>query len=156
MATNSMSILLTKWAAVLASAGISELDLLYESAGEDSEPGTDSGEARFRWGKLTLRFVRDRGQDFVDIAPDFDEESTFRMDDLGVAKGWRSIEDILSRQTPISLADELREIVAHRREIEDALSPHKLAATVVAVRQACKRREFAFLEKLKKLAEGQH
>jgi hypothetical protein len=103
---------------------------------------------------MILRIVRDRGQDFVDVASVVDAAQHFRLDDLGIAQGWRDVELVLARQAPIPLVEELREVVRHRKEIEDALSARQLATTVVSVADACGRREQAFLEKLRRLAKG--
>jgi hypothetical protein len=154
MATSLKNALLSTWSAALGSAGITSADLLSDAT--QSEQETGGGEANFSWGSLILRLVRDRGQDFVNVASAADAEPFFRLDDLGVAQGWRSIESVLARQGPIALVDELREIARHRTELENALAPRHLAATRVAVADACKRREQAFLEKLKRLAEGHH
>jgi hypothetical protein len=144
--------LLSTWSTALASAGIVGVDVVSDVT--ENAHDTGSGDASFRWGNLMVRLVRDRGQDFVDVGSAAAPENYFSLDDVGVAEGWRSITSVLARQGPAVLVDELREIVAHRTELESALAPQRLASTCAAVTAARKRREQAFLEKLKKLAEG--
>jgi hypothetical protein len=143
--------LLSTWSAALASAGIVGVDVVADSTG--SAVDTLDGEARFRWGGLVLRLVRDRGQDFVDIAPAADPARAYTLDDIGVAQGWRTVESVLARQEPAALIDELREVVRHRTELERALAPDRVSATETEIAMARKRRETAFLDKLKKLAD---
>lgn len=50
--------------------------------------------------------------------------------------------------------DELREVARHRAELERAFAPDEIVTTDAAIAEARKRRERAFLDKLKRLAEG--
>lgn len=150
MTTNLENSLLSIWSAALASAGILGVDVLVDST--ESADDSSSAEASFRWGDLVLRLVRDRGQDFVDLAPVAVPARAYGLDDVGVAQGWRTIESVLARQEPAALIDELREVVRHRTELERAFAPARITETDAEITAARKRRQTAFLDKLKELA----
>lgn len=143
--------LLSTWSAALASVGITGADVLPDSTGNTLD--SSSGAANFRWGVLVLRLLRDRGQDFVDVAPASLPARWYGLDDVGIAQGWRSVESVIARQEPVALVDELRDVARHRAEIERAFAPDRLKATDTAIAEARKQRERAFLEKLKRLAD---
>jgi hypothetical protein len=150
MATRIDSPLLVRWSRALSAAGIDTTTLLAESEEQDA---FGNAEASFGWGGLVLHLVRERGQEFVDVAPAHNPLYRFRLDDIGLALGWRNVEEIMARTEPIPLADELAELARHRTELESALSVQHLAATRVAIDRAVAQRERAFLDKLRKLAD---
>jgi hypothetical protein len=142
--------LLSAWSGALAAAGISGLALLEDAT--DQARQSANGQATFRWEGMTLRLLRDRGQDFVEVAPAAASSPAWSLDDLAVALGWRTVESVVARQQPAVLVDELREIVARRNELNRAFAPSELVKTTAAVDDARSRRERAFIEKLNKLS----
>lgn len=144
--------LLAMWTRMLATAGISEANLLSERY--DPEHFGD-GEASFQLlGAIVLRLVRDRGEDFVDIAPGSAPDERFRWDDVCIALGWRKIEDVVRRTHPAPMQEELAEVVSHASDLESALGVGRLPLTRKLVRTAAQQRERAFLEKLQRLADA--
>ncbi len=144
--------LLTNWTRILAAVGISESELLSERY--DPEHFGD-GEASFRLsGSIIVRLVRERGEDFVEIAARSAPGERFRWDDLCVALGWRKVEDVVGRTRPIPVEQELAEVVARASELETAVAVRRLPSTRKAVGEAGEQRERAFLEKLQRLADA--
>jgi len=107
-----------------------------------------NGQVLVRVGSLTLRFVRDRGQDFLELVLGGDTGESVRFDDICVAMGWRRVEDVVLRTSPALIRDELEELCRHRESLEKAVRPENLASTLVIVRQAIKARETAYLQTL--------
>jgi hypothetical protein len=142
--------LLVRWSRTLSDAGIDTAILLAERVEQDA---FGDGEASFGWGGLVLHLVRERGQEFVDVASAQRPLERFRLDDIGLALGWRDVEAITARTEPIRLADELAEVTDHRAELESALSVQHVAATRVAIERAVAQLKRAFFDKLHKLAD---
>ena len=137
---------------MLAAVGISEAELLSERYNPEH---FGDGEASFRLsGSIVLRLVRERGEDFVDIAPGSAPGESFRWDDLCIALGWRKVEDVVGRTRPIPIEEELAEILARASDLDTALAVGRLASTREAAREAGEQRERAFLDKLQRLADA--
>lgn len=140
---------LSLWWGLLDSSGFRDASLL-------STTGLgpmDSCEAFFRSGTLVLRLVRDRGQDFVEVAPADDRSRVYQLDDLGVAQGWRRLEDVLARTEPIPIQEELVTIASRRHDLEEALGRDKRAETDRAAEAAAEQRSRAFLMKWQRSAD---
>jgi len=142
--------LLVDWTRTFAAAGIGEASLLSESF-EPNHFG--DGQASFRLGSIILRLVRDRGEDSVDITPSCAPHEYFRLDDICVALGWRDVQDVVARMRPIPLEDELKEVVRRAARLEAALEADQLPLTREKVREAAEKRERAFLDELRRLAD---
>jgi hypothetical protein len=142
--------LLLRWSRAMAHAGIDTVSLL---AGASEEDGFGNGKATFSLGTLVLHFLCDRGQEFLDVAPMHAPTEHFRLDYIGLALGWRRVEETMDRTEPRALADELTDVVRYRDELEKALSFSSLAATRAATECAVAERERAFLDKLQRLAD---
>jgi hypothetical protein len=112
------------------------------------------GEASFAWGILILHFVRDRGQEFVDLSPAHDPERRFRLDDVAVALGWRRTSEVVARTEPVPLEEELGDIASRQSEVESAFAPRNLREASIAIERAVAQREQAFLDKLRQLSES--
>jgi len=150
MATPKNNPLLVRWAELLKAAGIDPERLELSSSTPDS---FGDGEAILHWRGLLLRLAQDRGHSFVDVGASQQPGEYFTLDDLGIAFGWRRLEDVISRTTPIPLETELLEIAHRRDELESAHAPKNYPATSAAIQAASARRGQAFLDKLKRLAD---
>lgn len=62
--------------------------------------GLGDGAAIFREGSLLIRFVRDRGQDLIDVAPEVRPRRFHLADDLEIALGWKTVDEILAMNEP--------------------------------------------------------
>jgi hypothetical protein len=137
---------------MLAAVGISESELLSERYNPEH---FGDGEASFGLsGSIILRLVRERGEDFVDIAPRSAPGESFRWDDLCVALGWCKVEDVVGRTRPIPTDEVLAEVVERASDLDEALAVGRLPSTRKAVKEAGEERERAFLEKLQRLADA--
>lgn len=103
----------------------------------------------FRIGSLLLRFVRDRGQDFLDIASMVEPTIFHQFDDIEIAMGWRSVEDILAKQEPESLSAVLEKIEEKFSDLNAAMSGERERFTRAQIERAAKQRGEAFVESLR-------
>jgi hypothetical protein len=55
-------------------------------------------EAVFRVGTLLLRLVRDRGQEFMDLATIAAPDKFYQFDDVEIAMGWKTIDEVLAKR----------------------------------------------------------
>src|SRR5262245_27207216 len=81
----------------LIAAGLSRATLVSSSSDGSSFGDT---EVIFKLDALLLRFVRDRGQIFLDIASSAAPAEFHQYCDVEVAMGWRTIDQILARREP--------------------------------------------------------
>jgi hypothetical protein len=105
-------------------------------------------EAMFRLGPLILRFVRDRGQDLLDVATATAPDQFFLLDDLEVAMGWRTIGEVLAKQDPESLDAILARLGERASELTDALSVVRERATRARIECAARERGEAVIARL--------
>ncbi len=113
------------WRALLVENGLQSTLLYSDFALLET---TDSGEAQFQCGILIIRFVRDRGQDFVEIARSTNGRDFERLTDISVALGWRTSEEIVDRKTPCPIQGEVARIAGQREEVEEAYSSSRVRA----------------------------
>src|SRR5262245_65487390 len=93
----------------LSGAGLGDAELV--SATLESAAFGDTT-AVFRIRPLLLRFTRDRGQEFVDLASQSEPGTFHHFDDVDIAMGWRSVEEVLARRGSGPIAAVLRAIRA--------------------------------------------
>jgi hypothetical protein len=85
---------------LLAGAGLPHDDFIHEVILPDR---FGDGEAVFRIGPMHLRFVRVRGQDFLDVAPASSPGEYHRFGDVELAMGW-TVDQKWSRSEPEPLS----------------------------------------------------
>lgn len=98
---------------------------------------------------LLMRVVRDRGEEFLDIGCSEDPGTFFQYDDVEVALGWRTVEDLVSRQTPEPLDAVLERVGRRLPDLQAALSPGHAGRTLELVRAVEKERGEAFVARLR-------
>ncbi len=79
---------------------------------------------------LLIRFIRDRGEDFLDVAGIHRPDEFFQSDVLEIAFGWRTIDDTLRKRTPGPVSDILGRLRDHMDELVTAFDRNHLAATL--------------------------
>jgi hypothetical protein len=86
----------------LREAGFADSELVRAAA-----EGKSFGDAEVvcRVGTLLLRIVRDRSQEFVDIATNVRPEKFHQFNDVEIAMGWRTIDDVLAKREPEHLSE---------------------------------------------------
>jgi hypothetical protein len=132
---------------LLRDAGFNQVELVKEKY--DAQQFGDA-EATFRVGSLLLRFQRDRGQDFLDLGSVSSPEKFFLFDDLDIAMGWKSIEEVLAKSEPESLASVLGRISQNFAQLEEAFSDEREPSTRARVERAARSRGEAFVARLRR------
>ncbi len=133
-------------AARIGAAGLGDVELVSEMP--DSSSFGDA-EAVFRLGPLILRFSMDRGQELVDVAFGHMPERFFLIDDVDIALGWKSIDEVVSRPEPERLESVLGRLAAHRPELSEAFSGRLSRRTRARIERAERDRGEAFMERLR-------
>jgi hypothetical protein len=131
----------------LDEAGLNGAELV--SSQPDSASFGDTS-AVFRLKDLLLRIVRDRGEEFLDLGSASDPGNLFQYDDVEIAMGWHSVDDVLDKQTPEAIGDVLARMAARLGELCRAFSPERLPATIARVRDAEARRGKAFAARIRR------
>jgi hypothetical protein len=121
--------------------------VLVKSTPESSNFG-DTG-VIFRVGPLLLRFVRERGQEFVDVSTISMPQKFHQLVDVEVAMGWRSIDQVLARREPEPLDQILIRLKGHLQELGDALSNEHQDTTRASIESSAKERSRIFIEKIR-------
>lgn len=136
------------WMKATTSAGMTRARLVAE------QPGSTRmyGGATIQWQQFLLYFVAERLQEFVDIGPADEPAKRFRTDHLGIAFGWRTIDDLRARARPIPLSLELRNIVERQGELESLFAVDQIESTAAAVEHAS---EVLYADLLRKLRQRQ-
>jgi hypothetical protein len=131
--------------ACLRAAGFDDVVLLEDSY--DPEGG-GRAHAIFRVGRLLVRLFRDRSWDLVGLASPASPDMFYDLDDLDVAMGWKSMEEIMTRPDLEPLRSVLGRLFQHRRHLEDAFSAEREPLTRARLMAASKERGDAFLAKI--------
>jgi acetolactate synthase regulatory subunit len=131
----------------LAAAGLGGAKLV---SAQLESPGFGDCSATFRLGHILLRVVRDRGESFVDLAAASRPDTFSQYDDVEIAMGWRSVEEVLARKQPEKLERVLERIRARLMELNAAFSADEALRTEARVREAAKARGDAFVSLLSK------
>ncbi len=103
----------------LKAVGLLDAELV--SSTPDSQ-SFGNAEAVFRNGPIILHFVRDRGQELLEVASTAAPSQYFLFENLDIAMGWRTVDEVLSRQEPEDLVDVLKRLAQHALELYDAFS----------------------------------
>ena len=130
----------------IESVGIEGVELQRESFDPQN---FGNGEVIFRLGPLLLRFIRDRGQDFLDIASAIAPDRFHQFDDVEIGIGWKSVEEALSKSEPEPLADMLRRMRNRLGELQSAMSGNQEGFTRDRIERAAEQREAEFVERLR-------
>ncbi len=109
----------------------------------------DNAEAVFRAGSLLLRLVRERGQEFLDLAASAAPQRFHQFGDLELALGWTKVPEVLARKDPEDLDLVLARVASRFAELESVLSADRLRGTEAKIEQAARERGEAFLAQLR-------
>lgn len=132
-------------AAALRSAGFSNVSLLRTSP--ESAAFGDS-EVVFNIDGFVLRFTRDRGEEFVDLASARTPADFHQVYDVEQALGWMPVDASPARLGPAPLTEVLSRLREHFNELKEAFSADRDSKTQARIRQVTREREQAFLRKL--------
>jgi hypothetical protein len=134
-------------AAQLKAAGIERADLV-EKSPENGAFG--DSEAIFRIGSLLLRFVRERGQEFIDISGGTTADRFHQFSDIEIAMGWSTIEEELAKREPEQLSQVLDRVSRHLAELDGAFSNGREQLTHARIERAARERGEAFVRRLQR------
>lgn len=126
-------------------AGLSDFEFVASTA--ESNSFGDS-EAILRIGPLHLRFIRDRGQEYMDVAFSETPDHFYMFEDLETAMGWRGVSEVFGRHVPKELDRALGCLAEHFSELCAASSGPPAKLTIARVERAERTREAAFLRSL--------
>ena len=144
---------------LLKATGFTDTDLIRESYYPQA---FGNAEAIFRVGKLIVRFLRDRSQDFVDLASISYPEQFHQICDVEVAMGWKSFEQLVEDELQEckfedltaedfaveDLTSVLDRLFQHFGSLEDAFSGEQEPGTRALVEKVAKERFDAYQAKM--------
>lgn len=129
----------------MVKAGLTEAELV--SVQPESAAFGDTS-ATFRLNGLLMRVTRDRGQEFLDLGSADEPTALFQYEDVEIAMGWRSVEEVLNKQFPESLDRVFHRMANKLPELQAAFSTARIGSTRAYIRRAeCERGE-AFKQRL--------
>jgi hypothetical protein len=102
---------------LLAGVGLPHHDLIHEALPLEH---FGDGEVVFRIGPLCLRFVRERGEDFVDVGPASTPGEYHRFGDVELAMGWKTVDQAWTRSEPEPLSAILERLRNRYEELAEA------------------------------------
>lgn len=101
-------------------------------------------------GPLLVRFVRDRGQDWIEFGPaDAVPPCFFSFQDVQIALGWKSIDQVLDMQDVEPLSQVLRLVADRWPELVRHLSGGAASVGWERVQRAANARSEAFVDRLR-------
>lgn len=135
---------------LLDAAGLPISGIIHESI--HPEHFGDS-EVAFEVGPMHLRFIRERGQDFVEVSPACAPNNFHQYGDVELAMGWKNVDQVWSRSEPETLTSIIERLRAHWPEVAHAFSREKANETLLKLDFASRRRGGAFVNHLRRVAE---
>ena len=92
--------------------------------------------AVFEIGNLRLRFIRDRGQDFVDLGSSISPGQYYLFDDVSLMMGWENLKEIVGADKPISVTRALRYVQNDLNKLDKAFSAEEIMSTNAKLKSA--------------------
>jgi hypothetical protein len=135
---------------LLASAGLPYEDVIREVL---YPKHFGDGEVTFKVGPMHLRFVRERGQDFLDVSPASVPGKYHPFADVELAMGWKAVGDVWSRVEPEPLPAVMERLRNRYPQFEAAFSSTNVRDTLAKLDFASRRRGADFVDHLRRLAE---
>ena len=144
--THSVTTFVDKIKGQLLAAGLNDAEEL-DCTPEARTFGDAS--AVFRLGSLLLRVTRERGQEFLDIAASVEPKVFHQFDDVDIAMGWKSVDEVLAKREPENIAAVLARVSANRSALGEAFSGDREHLTRARVERATRDRGQAFTDRLR-------
>lgn len=130
----------------LADAGLSQATVV--SASPEDQPLGNSA-VIFRLHGMLLRFVRDRGQAFLELAVESAPTEFHQYDDVEIAMGWKTIDGVLGKREPENIGVVLSRLSGQLAELKDACSGARAELTRARFERAARERGMAFTDRLR-------
>lgn len=103
----------------------------------------------FRIGSLLLRFTKERGEEFLDLAASVEPAVFHQFDDVDIAMGWKSINDVLAKREPEDIDILLARIKSNLDILSESFSGNHERLTRARVQRAARERGQAFAARLR-------
>ena len=113
-------------------------------------PSFGNSEVVFKIENLLLRFVRDRGQSFLDVASEAAPANFYQFDELEIAMGWRTVAQILAKREPEELESILKRVRENLSFLIRAFSGDQERFTRARLEKAARARRQAFTDRLRR------
>lgn len=111
---------------------------------------SSDGQVVVKLGPLLMRFVRDRGQDWLELGPgDATSQQFYSFQDVQIALGWKTVEDVLTMTDVEPLEAVLQKVAARWCDIERELAGGADSEGWKRVARASSVRTSAFLRRLR-------
>lgn len=130
----------------LAKLGLGDAELVFVAP---ESPAFGNTAAVFSIGPLLLRVTSERGQQFVDIASQAEPTKFHQFDDVDIALGWRSVDDVLAKSDPEPVGSVLLRVKDHLNALSEAFSGGRERFTRARVEKAARERGEAFTARLR-------
>jgi hypothetical protein len=131
----------------LREAGFEDTELVMAAPVSDAFGDTT---AIFRIGLFLLRFTRDHDQEFVDLATQSAPETFYQFNDVDIAMGWRSINQVLAMREPEPIGAVLQRLNAYSTLLREAFSGGREQFTRARIERAARERREAFIARLQR------
>ena len=116
--------------------GIGNAKLIRESYNPKSFGNAD---AVYDLGNIRFYFVRDRGQDLLNLSSRTSPGNSYPFCDVSLMMGWESIEQIVNVIEPVSLQKALAYIKTDWSRLDNMFSASEIMSTNTKIRQAEKK-----------------
>ena len=110
--------------------------------------------AVYKLGNLYLNFVRERGDDTVDLLNPSNTDELYIFDDMSLVMGWETLDEMVAEVNardfsqppsgPIPLSEALGLIKKHFGQLQLMFSPSEVDATLAKLKDASRKRCKAF------------
>lgn len=138
----------------LRQLGLRKWELVHESY---SPEHFGNAQAIYRVGNLYLNFVRDRGNDLIDLigAKLTTQKDSYNFDDVSLLMDWESLDEMVKKYKytnidfskpppgPVPLGDALRLIKQHYERLQSMFSPAEVKSTLETLKGIAKKRSQA-------------
>ncbi len=130
----------------LERAGIYDAKLLKANYSAES---FGNSEAIFSVGSLVLRVVRDRGQEFLELATSAAPEQFYQFGDVEIAMRWKTIGDVLGEREPEGFDSTFGRLREHIGELTQAFVGPQERLTRARIEKVTKERAEEFLRRIR-------
>lgn len=130
----------------LCAGGLAQASIV--SARSDDAQRFGDSEAIFGLDSLQLRFIRDRGQEFLDIASSETPHDFHQFDDVALDQGWTTLAKLVATSTPDPMDHVLRLVRDHLNELREMFGREAYESTNSRLRMVADKRAQTFRERI--------
>lgn len=112
-----------------------------------------NAEATFRVGSLILRIVRDRDEEFLSVAFGARPDQFYLIDDIELAMGWKTLEDVTTIREAEQLDPILSRIAERFVQLVDKSTGERECLFRARIERASRDRSEAFINHLNRISD---